>query len=151
LRRVHRAFFTGQPMLDATWFRQNHGELYRKSRADGLAEEQARQYDARENDRSVAEERDDIVPPHCVANRTRSITRGSLPIRPTNRLQDSSQCRDRANEQQHRQNSHQKESCFHVVHHRDHTASLLLLDSPTPPTEPGTYLGSCLSLLNAFV
>ena len=84
------------------------------------------------------------------ANGTPSTARDSLPIRPTNRLQDSSQCRDRANEQQHRQNSHQKESCFHVVHHRDHTASLLLLDSPTPPTEPGTYLGSFLSLLNAY-
>jgi hypothetical protein len=43
-------------MVDATWLRQNHGELYRKSRADGLAEEEAKQFDARENDRSVANE-----------------------------------------------------------------------------------------------
>jgi len=36
----------------------------------------------------------------------RSVAGDSLPVRPADRLQDSSQCRDRANEQQHRQNSH---------------------------------------------
>lgn len=57
-----------------------------------------------------------------------------FPVRPTNRSQHCSQASNRTNKRQHSQCNHQEKPGSHVVQKRDHGTSLLLIDSPTPPS-----------------